>query len=100
MYFDDRGERPDGPLVAMVPISVRTEEEKGTMGNRVSSMLTSLATDVDDPVKRLHMITECTRNAKKQDKAIGADTLTNWTAFASPAVAALAARLLSSTAVS
>ncbi|TML58592.1 MAG: wax ester/triacylglycerol synthase family O-acyltransferase [Actinobacteria bacterium] len=99
-YLDAKQALPDDPLVAMVPISVRTEEEKGTMGNRVSSMLTSLATDVDDPVKRLHMITEGTRNAKEQDKAIGADTLTNWTEFASPAVAALAARLLSSTAVS
>ena len=52
-YLEHVGEHPDGPLVAMVPVSVRTEEQKGTHGNQVSSMLCSLATDVDDPVERL-----------------------------------------------
>src|SRR5439155_26465847 len=32
-YFADRGETLDAPLVAMVPISVRTEQQAGTMGN-------------------------------------------------------------------
>ena len=54
--LEDRDEQPDGPLVAMVPISVRTDDQKGAMGNRVSSMFVNLATDVDDPVKRLHAI--------------------------------------------
>ena len=98
-YLERRGELPAEPLVAMVPISVRTEDQKGELGNRVSSMLTSLATDVDDPVKRLEVIQENTRGAKEQDKAIGADTLTNWAEFAAPAVAARAARLISRTKV-
>src|SRR2546423_15188687 len=83
----------------MVPISVRTEDQKGELGNRVSSMPTSRATDVGDPVKRLEVIQENTRGAKEQDKAIGADTLTNWAEFAAPAVAARAARLISRTKV-
>ncbi|HVN49959.1 MAG TPA: wax ester/triacylglycerol synthase family O-acyltransferase, partial [Acidimicrobiales bacterium] len=29
-YLDERDEHPDGPLVAMVPVSVRTEDQKGT----------------------------------------------------------------------
>src|SRR5436309_5487413 len=44
-YLLGHGVLPDTGLVAMVPISVRVEEEKGAMGNRVSSMLTGLATD-------------------------------------------------------
>ena len=96
-YFDDRDEHPEGPLVGMVPVSVRTEEQMGTMGNQVSSMLVSLATDLDDPVKRLHAITESTKEAKEQEKAIGAAALTDWAEFAAPAVAARAARLASST---
>ncbi|HEX7166346.1 MAG TPA: wax ester/triacylglycerol synthase family O-acyltransferase [Acidimicrobiales bacterium] len=95
-YLADRGEQPDKPLVAMVPISVRTEDQKGAMGNRVSSMLTSLATDIDDPVERLHMISEGTTRAKDQDKAIGAETLMDWAEFAAPGLAARAARLYSS----
>jgi diacylglycerol O-acyltransferase / wax synthase len=96
-YFDKRDEEFDAPLVAMVPISVRAEDQKGAMGNRVSSMLTNLATDIDDPVERLRIINQGTRHAKDQDKAIGADVLTDWAEFAAPAVAARAARLYSRT---
>jgi diacylglycerol O-acyltransferase / wax synthase len=94
-YLDDRGELPDQGLVAMCPISIRTEEQQGTMGNQVSAMLASLATDVDDPVERLRVIQGSTKHAKDQAGAIGADTLTNWAEFAAPAVAARAARLYS-----
>jgi diacylglycerol O-acyltransferase len=94
-YLSEGGELPDRSLVAMVPISVRTEDQLGTMGNQVSAMLVSLATDVDDPVERFHAVTEATKQAKEQDRAIGAQTLSNWTEFAAPAVAARAARLYS-----
>jgi diacylglycerol O-acyltransferase / wax synthase len=95
-YLQDRGEHVTDPLVAMVPISVRTEDQQGAMGNRVSSMLTSLATDIADPVERLHAISAGTTNAKEQDKAIGAETLMDWAEFAAPGLAARAARLYSS----
>jgi WS/DGAT/MGAT family acyltransferase len=94
-YFDAKGEHPDGSLVGMIPISVRADEEQGAMGNRVSSMLVDLASNIDDPLERLRTIRDATKNAKEQDKAIGADTLTNWAEFAAPAVAARAARLYS-----
>ncbi|HMC79994.1 MAG TPA: wax ester/triacylglycerol synthase family O-acyltransferase [Acidimicrobiia bacterium] len=94
-YLQEEGELPEDPLVAMVPISVRTEDEKGTMGNRVSSMLVTLATNVADPVERLRCIIEGTKQAKEQDRAIGAETLMDWAEFAAPAVAARAARLAS-----
>jgi diacylglycerol O-acyltransferase / wax synthase len=94
-YLSDRGELPSDPLVAMVPISVRTEDLKGAMGNQVSQMLVSLATSVEDPVERLHTISQGTVGAKEQEKAIGAETLMNWAEFAAPAVAARAARLYS-----
>lgn len=86
---------PADPLVAMVPISVRGEDEKGAMGNRVSAMLTRLATDVADPAERLRAIAAATAAAKEQDKAIGAETLMDWAEFAAPALAARAARLYS-----
>lgn len=94
-YLDARGELPSDPLIAMVPISVRTEDLKGAMGNQVSQMLVSLATDTADPVERLHEISKGTEGAKEQEKAIGAETLMNWAEFAAPAVAARAARLYS-----
>lgn len=92
-HFQARHETIDADLVAMVPISVRTENEKGAMGNKVSGMLTSLATTIDDPIERLEAIVAGTRQGKEQDKAIGAEFLTDWTEFMAPAVAGLAARL-------
>jgi WS/DGAT/MGAT family acyltransferase len=94
-YLDAKGELPTDPLIAMVPISVRTEDLKGAMGNQVSQMLVSLATTIEDPVERLHEISKGTEGAKEQEKAIGAETLMNWAEFAAPAVAARAARLYS-----
>jgi diacylglycerol O-acyltransferase len=94
-YLLGRRALPKDPLVAMVPISVRTEDEKGALGNRVSMMLVSLETHLRDPIKRLEKIHEGTKRAKDQEKAIGADSLTNWFEFASPAVAAQAARFIS-----
>lgn len=94
-YLAENDELPDKSLVAMVPISVRTEDQQGAMGNQVSAMLVSLATDVADPVERFRAITEATQQAKEQDQAVGAQTLSNWTEFAAPAVAARAARLYS-----
>ena len=94
-YFDAHGEDLDRALVAMVPMSVRAEGEQGAMGNRVTSMLTSLCTDIDDPVERLMAIHECMQGAKEQTNAIGADTLTDWAEFAAPAVFSRATRLYS-----
>jgi WS/DGAT/MGAT family acyltransferase len=98
-YLEAHDELPETPLVAMVPISVRTEDQRGEAGNRVSAMLVSLATDVADPVARLKTIAESTKQAKDQEKAIGADVLTDWTEFTFPALMGRAARLTSSTKV-
>jgi WS/DGAT/MGAT family acyltransferase len=96
-YLEHLDEHPDGPLVAMVPVSIRTEEQKGTNGNQVSSMLCSLATDVDDPVERLLTIHHGTTEAKEQINIIGAEALTDWVEFAAPALLGRAVRLYSRT---
>ena len=46
----------DHPLVAMVPVSTRPEGQGDALGNHVSAMLVTLATEVDDPVIRLATI--------------------------------------------
>jgi diacylglycerol O-acyltransferase len=96
-YLDAHDEHPEGPLVAMVPVSVRSDDERDALGNRVTSTFASLATDIDDPVKRLEVIHECMAEVKEQQKALGADTLGEWAEFAAPAVAGVAARLYSRT---
>jgi diacylglycerol O-acyltransferase len=82
-------------LVAMIPMSVRTDDQKGEHGNQVSAMLASLATNEPDAVARLRKISEGMHKAKGQQETIGARTLQEWTEFASPAVAGRAARAYS-----
>ena len=94
-FLQARGELPDEPLVATVPISVRSSDEKGQLGNRVSVMFAALATHLDDPIARVEAIHESTAAAKEQHELIGANTLTDWAEFAAPAVFARAARLYS-----
>jgi len=95
-YLDQLGERPEKSLMAVVPVSVRTDEPlEGPGANRVSAMFTSLATDIDDPVERLHRIQQVNKGAKEEHKAIGADMLQNWARFAAPTTFSLAARLYS-----
>jgi WS/DGAT/MGAT family acyltransferase len=77
----------------MVPISVRSDDQRNAMGNQVSSAFASLATDLDDPIDRLRVIHESMNAAKDVQQLIGADTLQNWVEFAAPVIAARAARL-------
>jgi WS/DGAT/MGAT family acyltransferase len=95
-WLDRHDEHPDAPLLAMVPVSVRSTDEQGTHGNKVSTAFASLATDIDDPIERLSVIHESMLTAKEAQELIGADALQNWVEFAAPAVAAQAARLYSS----
>jgi diacylglycerol O-acyltransferase / wax synthase len=95
-YLLAGGELPADPLVAMVPMSVRSTDQKGAMGNRVTQLLVRLATQEPDLLKRYEAIKAETVVAKDSINAIGADTLSNWAEFAAPAVAARAARLYSS----
>ena len=87
-----RDELPDEPLVAMVPVSVRSEEEAGTFGNRISTMIVPIPTNVEDPRERLMRAHEYLRGAKEHHRALPADLLTDATSFIPPAVAARAAR--------
>ncbi|MFZ3268857.1 MAG: wax ester/triacylglycerol synthase family O-acyltransferase [Mycobacterium sp.] len=64
-YLLDQQALPDTPLIAMVPVSMRSEEEADSGGNQVGALLCNLATDVDDPAKRLKTISASMRGNKK-----------------------------------
>ena len=86
---------PDDPLVAMVPVSVRTGTEDDMFQNRVSAMFTDLATDEADPLARLERVRTSLSRAKDGFQAIPAEHLQDFTRFAPPAVAARAMRMFS-----
>lgn len=92
-WLIDHDALPDGPLIAAVPVSVRTEEQQGTHGNRVSAMLAVLPTQLADPRDRLRAVHEAMLAAKEQHDALPANLLADATQFAMPALAGQAARM-------
>ena len=61
------------PLVAIVPVSVRAAagEDESQLGNRLSAMFVSLATDLDDPGQRLEAIAAACADTKAQERTVG-----------------------------
>ena len=92
-WLVEHDELPDRPLVALVPVSVRSEEQRGTYGNRVGTMSVPLFTDEPDPVARLRLTHEALRSAKERHKALPAQLLQDATQFIPPAVFARASRV-------
>jgi WS/DGAT/MGAT family acyltransferase len=74
-YLHEKEKLPEKPLVAMIPVSTRSGEQKGNGSNELSNMLVQLATNVGDPIERLEMIHENTLRGKAYQNAIGAKTL-------------------------
>jgi diacylglycerol O-acyltransferase / wax synthase len=89
----ERGELPDECLVAMVPVSVRSSEQAGTFGNRVSAMVVPVPTVEPEPRRRLERTHEILRAAKERHRAVPAQLLQDVTQFIPPAVHARASRL-------
>jgi diacylglycerol O-acyltransferase len=55
-YLLEQDALPDRPLIAMVPVNLRSENDQSSGGNQVGSILCSLATDLTDPADRLATI--------------------------------------------
>ena len=93
-----RGEAIGGASVvrAMVPVSVRTEDQSGVPGNRVSSYLVDLPVGEPSPVMRLHQISYAMKGHKETGQAVGADAIISVAGFAPPTLHSLGARAGSS----
>jgi len=83
-YLIRRGELPDRSLIASVPISSDSGRSDRFAGNRVSSLFTTLATDVGDPWQRLLAIHAVTRQAKHVQEVLGLGLLGAWLQYAMP----------------
>jgi diacylglycerol O-acyltransferase / wax synthase len=92
-WLDEKNELPEKSLVAAVPVSVRTAEEKGTHGNKVTMARTALHTEIADPVERLQALSRRMGKIKKSFKATPARRMMDWVNVPSPGLLAQAARL-------
>src|SRR5262249_44862530 len=93
LWLGERGELPVEPLVSMIPVSVRTPDEAGTFGNRVSAMIIALPTDEQDPRQQLERAHGALRSAKEAHKATPASMMQAATHVIPPFLFARAARV-------
>jgi diacylglycerol O-acyltransferase len=92
-WLIEHDELPHVPLVAQIPVSVRTDEELGTYGNRILLMAAPLHTEIEDPLERLRATHESLLVMKERHRALPAALLQDANHFVPPAVFARAARL-------
>jgi WS/DGAT/MGAT family acyltransferase len=92
-YLAGRGEALGPDLRAMVPVSVRPQEQRGSMGNQVSAVFCPLPVGDPDPASRLRKVRESMKGLKESGQVIGAQALTRLGDFAPPTLVAQAARL-------
>jgi diacylglycerol O-acyltransferase / wax synthase len=93
-----RGTRTEGlELRALVPVSIRTPAEQGTLGNRIAVMRGPLPVYIEDPIARLRTVKQSMDGLKESKQAVGAEVLAGVQSFAPPTVLAQASRLNFST---
>jgi len=93
-----RGVRTEGlELRALVPVSIRSEDEQGQLGNRIAAVRGPLPVYVEDPVRRLEIVREAMEGVKDSKQALGAEVISRFNDFAPPTLLAQASRINFST---
>jgi WS/DGAT/MGAT family acyltransferase len=97
-WLRSRGVRTEGlEMRALVPVSVRTKDQRGSLGNQLTVMRGPLPVYIDDPVSRLRFIRAEMDGLKESKQAVGAATLAAVNNLAPPTILAQASRLNFST---
>jgi WS/DGAT/MGAT family acyltransferase len=97
-WLDRRGIRTEGlELRALVPVSIRAEDDRGQLGNRIAAMRGPLPVYVEDPVRRLQVVREAMGELKQSKQALGAEVISRFNDFAPPTLLAQASRINFST---
>jgi WS/DGAT/MGAT family acyltransferase len=97
-WLHSRGVRTEGlELRALVPVSIRAEDERGQLGNRIAAMRGPLPVYVEGPVRRLEAVREAMGGIKSSKQALGAEVIARFNDFAPPTLLAQASRINFST---
>ena len=93
-FLQSRGRRTEGiELKAAVPVSVRSDDQRGALGNQLTQMMAPLPVFLDDPVERLEYVKQAMDGLKESRQALGASTIASLQGFAPPTIHAQASRL-------
>jgi WS/DGAT/MGAT family acyltransferase len=82
---------------ALVPVSVRVQDEQGHGGNRIVVMRGPLPVYIADPIQRLRFVSQAMDGLKESKQALGAEVIAGAQNFAPPTILAQASRLNFST---
>jgi WS/DGAT/MGAT family acyltransferase len=97
-WLHSRGVRTEGlEMRALVPVSVRTKDQRHTLGNQLTAMRAPLPVYIADPAARLRFVRQAMDGLKESKQAVGAATLTAVNNLAPPTILAQASRLNFST---
>jgi diacylglycerol O-acyltransferase / wax synthase len=97
-WLRSRGVRTEGlEMRALVPVSVRTQDDRGALGNRLTAMRAPLPVYIRDPIARLRFVRQAMDGLKESKQAVGAATLAAVNNLAPPTILAQASRLNFST---
>jgi diacylglycerol O-acyltransferase len=75
-------------------VSVRTEVQRGALGNRVAATMAPVPVWCQEPVARLDIVREQLKGLKSGGQAVGAQVLTDLSGFAPPTIMGQASRLM------
>ena len=93
-FLADRGMVTDGlTLRACVPVSLRSDAQRGSLGNEIAIMTAPLPVGLSDPVERLTSVRVSMQDLKSSKQAEGAKVLTSLENALPPAILARASRL-------
>ena len=93
-YLEAAGQELDAPPVALVPVSVRREDERGQPGNRMSTVFVDLPMAEPDPLTRLRRISETMRALKDSSAVQAGALLVGATGWAPPLVSSVLVRAM------
>jgi diacylglycerol O-acyltransferase / wax synthase len=97
-WLRSRGVRTEGlEMRALVPVSIRTKSDRGSLGNKLTAMRGPLPVFIKDPRARLRFVRKAMDGLKESKQAVGAATLAAVNNLAPPTILAQASRLNFST---
>ncbi len=85
-YLLEKDALPDRPLIAGIPVSIRTGDEADPWTNRVSALSAPIPTHIEDRIERLHFMRDAMEQAKGTFQLVPAEALQNFAEFPAPAV--------------
>jgi WS/DGAT/MGAT family acyltransferase len=77
-FLDELGELPEKSLTAGIPVSVRPKDD-AEAGNAITFIISTLGTDIADPLERLEAIRASTRRAKEHVQNMPREAMLQYT---------------------